>query len=247
MMVGRSDGRTVGRSCVCWRAIGSLVLLSVGPTVRLSVGQVGHEPGQSPYHDIRRGGVGVITFGYLGGSRGGPGVGISDGPTGGLRYEVAFGNALGASLGIAYAQTTRFVVDPTKDSLSRRSGSFDTDVVLADVALQLALTGRKTWHGFAPYVGGAFGVALGGGSPPDPSGYDFGTKLTVAPGAGLRWYPARRVSVRTDFRLVLWRLNYPLGYKQPSTIDGSRVLPLDAPLTEWTAHPWITIGLGWTF
>jgi len=55
------------------------------------------------------------------------------------------------------------------------------------------------------------------------------------------------VSVRTDFRLVLWRLNYPLGYKQPSTIDGSRVLPLEAPLTEWTAHPWITIGLGWTF
>src|SRR2546430_7282999 len=39
--------------------------------------------------------------------------------------------------------------------------------------------------------GGAFGAAIGGGSPPDPTGYDFGTKLTVAPGAGLRWYPAR--------------------------------------------------------
>src|SRR5256886_4884327 len=150
-------------------------------------------------HDIRRGGVGVITVGSLGGSRGGPGVGISDGPTGGLRYEVAFGNALGASLGIAYAQTTRFVVDPTKDSLSRRTGPFNTDVVLADVALQLALTGRKTWHGFAPYLGGAFGAAIGGGSPPDPTGYDFGTKLTVAPGAGLRWYPARdRKSTRLN-------------------------------------------------
>ncbi len=96
-------------------------------------------------------------------------------------------------------------------------------------------------------MGGAIGVAMGGGSPPDPSGYDFGTKLTVAPEAGLRWYPARRLSVRTDFRLVLWRLKYPLSYKQPSTIDGSRVLSLVAPLTEWTAHPWITIGLGWTF
>jgi len=221
-----------------------MVLFSIVPAFHLSA-QVGHEPSQSPYHDIRRGGVGVITFGYLGGSRGGPGVGISDGYTGGLRY--AFGNALGASLGLAYAQTTRFVVDPTKDSLSRRSGPVDTDVVLADVALQLALTGRKTWHGFAPYVGGAIGVAMGGGSPPDPSGYDFGTKLTVAPEGGLRWYPARRLSVRTDFRLVLWRLKYPLSYKQPSTIDGSRVLSLVAPLTEWTAHPWITIGLGWTF
>src|SRR5439155_98207 len=130
--------------------IGTLVWLAVVPSCRRLWGQVGHEPSQSPYHDIRRGGVGVITFGYLGGSPGGPG------------------------------------------------------------------------------------------------GYDFGTKLTVGPGAGLRWYPARRLSVRTDFRLVLWRLKYPLGYKQPSP-DGSRVLSLDAPLTEWTAHPWITIGLGWTF
>jgi len=213
-----------------------VLLLSIVPSFHLTA-QVGHDPSHSPYRDIRRGGVGVITFGYLGGSRGGPGVGISDGPTGGL---------LGAALGVAYAQTTRFVVDPTKDSLSRRTGPFNNDVVLADVGLQLALTGRKTWHGFAPYVGGALGVALGGGSPPEPNGYEFGSKLTVAPEAGLRWYPARRVSVRGDFRLVFWRLKYPLDYKQPAS-DNSRVLPLDARLTEWTAHPWITIGLGWTF
>ena len=226
--------------------LGAIVWLSVVASYHGSAAQVGHDPSHSPYRDIRRGGVGVITFGYLGGSRGGPGVGLSDGPTGGLRYEVAFGNAIGASLGVAYARTTRFVVDPTKDSLSRRTGPFDNDVVLADVGLQLALTGRKTWHGFAPYVGGALGVALGGGSPPEPNGYEFGSKLIVAPEAGLRWYPARRVSVRSDFRLVFWRLKYPLDYKQPAS-DNSRVLPLDARLTEWTAHPWITIGLGWTF
>src|SRR5439155_1573941 len=69
----------------------------------------------------------------------------------------------------------------------------------------------------------------------------------LAPQAGVRWYPARRVSVRADFRLVLWKLRYPLGYKQPSPVDGGRVLPLDASLDEWTSHPWITIGLGWTF
>ena len=51
-----------------------MVLFSIVPAFHLSA-QVGHEPSQSPYHDIRRGGVGVITFGYLGGSRGGPGVG----------------------------------------------------------------------------------------------------------------------------------------------------------------------------
>ena len=222
-----------------------VLLLAIVPSFRLAA-QVGHDPSHSPYRDVRRGATLVLTFGHLGGSRGGPGVGISDGPTGGLRYEASFG-ALGAALGIAYGHTTRFVVDPTKDSVSRKSGPFDTDVVLADAALQLSLTGRKTWHGLAPYVGGALGVAVGGGSPPDPSGYNFGNKLTLAPQAGVRWYPARRVSVRADFRLVLWKLRYPLGYKQPSPVDGGRVLPLDASLDEWTSHPWISIGLGWTF
>src|SRR5438445_9681144 len=145
-----------------WGAM--VLLLAIVPSFRLAA-QVGNDPSHSPYRDVRRGATLVLTFGHLGGSRGGPGVGISDGPTGGLRYEASFG-ALGAALGIAYGHTTRFVVDPTKDSVSRKSGPFDTDVVLADAALQLSLTGRKTWHGLAPYVGGALGVAVGGGSPP---------------------------------------------------------------------------------
>ena len=230
---------------LCAAIIGITVLLSAGPAVRLSA-QVGHDPGQSPYHDVHRGGVFVASGGYLGGSRGRVGVGISDGPTGGLRYEVSLGGAIGVSMGVAYAPTTSFVVDPTKDSLSRTSGPYDNAVVLADVGLQLLLTGRKTWHGFAPYLGGALGMALSNGAPPDPTTYTFGNKITFAPEAGLRWYPTRSISVRTDLRLVLWKLTYPLDYRQPSP-DGSRVLALDASLTEWTAHPWVTIGLGWTF
>jgi hypothetical protein len=225
----------------------AIVWLSVVASYNGVAAQFGHEPRQSPYHDIRRGGAGVLTFGHFGGSRGSVGVGLSNGATGGIRYEVAFG-AVGASLGLAYGRTSRYVVDPTKDSASplRKTGPFANDVVLADAGLQLVLTGRKTWRGFAPYVGGALGVAIGGMSPRDLSGYQFGTKLTLAPNAGLRWYPARRVSVRGDFRLVLWKLNYPFAYKVPAS-DGSRVLPQSAALTEWTAHPWATIGVGWTF
>ena len=208
--------------------------------------QVGYDPSHSPYRDVRRGGVGVVTFGYLGGSRGSVGVGSSDGTTYGARYEVQFG-AVGASLGLAYGRTTRFVVNPYKDTLSRKTGPFDNEVWLADAGLQLVLTGRKTWHRFAPYVGGALGVAIGGAAPRDTSGYRFGTKITLAPNAGVRWYPARRLSVRGDFRLVFWKLNYPVQYKVPDLIDNTPVLSSSAALTEWTAHPWATIGVGWTF
>ncbi len=229
-------------------AVGALVWLIVVASYNGLAAQVGHDPGHSPYRDVRRGAAWVLTFGYLGGSRGSVGVGLSSGKTGGIRYEASFG-AIGASLGLAYGRTDRYVVDPTQDSLSpqRKTGPFPNDVVLADAGLQLVLTGRKTWRGFAPYVGGALGVAISGSAPRDASGYKFGTKFMLAPNAGVRWYPARRLSLRGDFRLVLWKLNYPISYKQPAPGDGSRVLPLNAALTEWTSHPWATIGVGWTF
>ena len=238
-MRGTREGWKAGR----WVLLGLLV--SNIPTFQLSA-QVGYDPGHSPYRDVRRGSAIMATFGYLGGSRGSVGVGLSNGPIGGIRYEPQFG-AVGASLGIAYGQTTSFVVDPTKDSVTRKSGPFDNTVVVADAGLQLVLTGRKTWRGFAPYLGGALGVAVGSTVKRDTSGYQFGTKITLAPNAGVRWYPARRVSLRADFRLLLWKLKYPVSYKVPNTIDGSRVLSSTAPLDEWTAHPWVTIGLGWTF
>jgi hypothetical protein len=226
--------------------VGAALLLAAGVPAGLGA-QVGYDPSHSPYHDTPRGGVALLTFGYLGGSRGQVGVGISNGPTGGVRYETALGGAIGVSFGVGYAQTTRYVVDPTKDTLSRKTGPFDTDVVLADAGFQLLLTGRKTWHRLAPYVGGAVGLAIGGGSPVDTSGYTFGTKFTVMPSAGVRWYPARRVAVRLDFSAVLWKLTYPLAYRQPDATDGVPVLPISASLTEYTWHPWATIGVGWIF
>src|SRR2546430_9466111 len=144
-------------------AVGALVWLSVVASYNVVAAQVGHEPAHSPYHDVRRGGVLVLTFGYLGGSRGSVGVGPAEGKTGGIRYEVPFG-AVGASLGLAYARMNRFVVDPFTDTTSRKSGPSTNDVVLLDAGLQLILTGRKTWRGFPPYGGGALGGAPGGKS-----------------------------------------------------------------------------------
>src|SRR5207249_3799021 len=200
MTLRRYDGEGLGNAI----RIVTLLFLTVVASWSGATAQLGHEPSHSPYRDVRRGGVGVLTFGYLGGGRGSVGVGLSDGTTGGIRYAVPFG-AVGVSLGLAYGRTNRFAVDPTKDSSSpaRTTALFASDVVLIDAGLQLVLTGRKTWRGFAPYVGGALGVAIGGTTSRDSSGYRFGTKFTLAPNAGLRWYIARRVSVRGDFRLVL--------------------------------------------
>src|SRR5256712_8804042 len=169
-------------------AVGALVWLIVVAAYNGVAAQVGHEPAHCPYHDVRRGGVLVRTFGYLGGSRGSVGVGPAEGKTGGIRYEVPFG-AVGASLGLAYARMNRFVVDPFTDTTSRKSGPSTNDVVLLDAGLQLILTGRKTWRGFAPYVGGVLGVAIGGNAPRRPPPGEVGPEVPGAPPPGPRLEP----------------------------------------------------------
>lgn len=230
----------------CSIRVGVAVLLTALPPDRLTA-QVGHDPARSPFRDIGKGAGPQLAVGYLSGERGRVGVGPSDGVTLSARYELPLGGATRFVAGLSYARTSRFVVDPLKDSLSRTFGPVDQDLVLVDVGLQLLLTGGKTWHGLAPYLGASVGMAFGAGSPVDSSGYNFGSKFTLAPGAGVRWYPARRVRVQADARALLFRLKYPLSFKEPSPADGSRVLPLTAPDTDWTAHSWISVGLGWTF
>src|SRR5260370_14278871 len=83
--------------------------------------QVGYDPAHSPYRDTPGGGVAVVSLGYLGGSRGSVGVGLSNGATGGLRYEGPFG-AVGAALGPPPGLTTRLVVDPTHPAATPQTG-----------------------------------------------------------------------------------------------------------------------------
>src|SRR3989441_6017693 len=170
---------------------------------------------------------------------------MSNGPTGGLRYETALGGAIGVSFGLAYAQSTRFVVDPYKDTLSRKSGPYDNAVVLADAGLQLVLTGKKTWRGFAPYLGGALGLAVGGRSPRDTSGYDFGTKFAVMPEAGIRWYPVRRGSGRVGFPAGGGEGTHPAPPKNPYN-QKPRPQP-NPPPTQGAGDPPGTPRPAWAF
>ncbi len=102
-MGGWADRRMGG--CPVLRRMAGLaaLLLAAYAPIRLSA-QVGHEPGQSPYHDVRRGGVAVLGVGYLGGSRGRAGVGMSDGITWNVRYGASLGGAVSASDGLLEAR-----------------------------------------------------------------------------------------------------------------------------------------------
>ena len=230
-------------------AVMGVVLLTAYPTNRLTA-QVGHDPAQSPFRDIQRGAGPVVFAGHLGGDRGRAGVGPSNALGFGLRYELALGRSTVAQFTAAYLKGDRFIVNPAVDSTSpnRRIGPVDTDILFTEVALQLRLTGGKTWHGFAPYLGTGLGMAFDLRSPGDAtsSGYQFGTKFMLGGSAGVRWHATRKMAVHLDARAVLWRLRYPVSFHSAAP-DGSRVVPITEPLTDWTLHPWVSLGIGWIF
>lgn len=225
------------------------VFLTAQPPNRLTA-QVGHDPATSPYRDIPLHPGPMLFFGHLSGDRGRAGAGMSNASTIGVRYEIPAGHSLQFQFTTAYLRGDRFIYDPRADSTSpeRRVGPVKSALGLAEIGMQLRLTGGKTWHGVAPYVGTALGMMFDISSPGDTtgSGYQFGTKLTVATATGVRWYPTRHITVVADVRAHFWRLKYPLSFHNPAP-DGSLVVPLRQNLTDWTVHPWVSLGIGWIF
>ena len=224
------------------------MVLSNIPTFQLSA-QVGHDPAHSPYHDVLRGAGPVLFAGHLSGDRGFAGVGPSNARTLGLRYELPAGRAVVVQFSAAYLKGDRFIVNPAvaETAATRRTGPFDSELLLTEFALQLRLTGGKTWHGVAPCITAGTGLAFDVKSPGDTttSDYQFGSKFTLTVGTGARWHAARRLTLHADARVVYWRLGYPNSFRNPAP-DGSRVVPLTMK-NDWTRHPWISLGLGWTF
>ncbi len=226
-------------------AVAAWALLALATTTALSA-QVGHPPNDSPYRDTPDGNTIVFGVGYLGGSRGIVGVGPSDGVVGTVRYERPVGRTFALMLTLGDALTTRYVQEPTEDSLVRTSGPVGNALFIVDVGALMRLTGGKSWHGLVPTVGVSIGAAIGNYVTADSSQYSFDTKVIFGPEAGLRWYVSRPLSVRLTVRTEWWRLSYPLQFQTPAP-DGSRVLAANASTTEWTVHPLATFGLGWIF
>ena len=208
-----------------------------------SSAQVGYDPEHSPFRDIRKGSALALGVGWFAGDAGNLGIGPTDGPTATGRFEISLGGPTMVTVGATFAQLERNVVDPDPDSLPPRTGPFSTDILMLDLGLQLRLTGQKSYRRLAPYFGAAMGLAFELSGPPDPGGYSFGTRFTLAPGAGVRIYPGRRLSLAVDFRLLFWTLSYPTSYQ----VGSPPLVPPGGDTSDWTTHPWTTVGVAWSF
>ena len=230
-------------------ALGGLALL-LSPTV--AVAQVGHAPSGSPFRDIRKGHTFTVTGGYFGGSGGQFKIGPHGGEVFGGRYDIRTANTLQIGLAVARGNLDRFIVDPFVRLANRTSGPVRQSVTFAELALQFNLSGGKSWHRIAPFIGAGVGLAFGSATPADTSQYKFGRKLYLAPSAGFRFFITDRLHLRGEARAAFWKLNYPTTFQaepieEPGTPENPNAVIVGNNLSEWTASPWLQVGLGYSF
>ncbi len=159
-----------------------------------ALAQVGHPPSNSPFRDIRKGHTLTATGGYFGGSGGEFNIGPHRGEVFGGRYDIRTGSTIQVGLAVAHGNLDRFIVDPFVRLANRRSGPVRQPVTFAEIALQFNLSGGKSWHRLAPFVGAAVGLAFAKATPADTSQYEFGRKFYLAPSAGFRFFITRSAS-----------------------------------------------------
>jgi hypothetical protein len=210
--------------------------------------QVGHPPGKSPYRDIHRGHTITAIGGYIGGSGGRFGIGPHDGAVFGLRYDIRTSSAIQMGLQLARADLDRLIVDPFAALESRVTGPVKQTVTFAELDLQFNVTGGKTWHRLAPFVGAGGGLTFASGTPADTSDFNFGKKIYFAPHAGFRLFVTPRLHLRAEARVTFWKLKYPATFeREPPDHPGTPAVIPDGRVQEWTTASWLQAGLGYSF
>ena len=228
-----------------------LASLAVFPGSRL-VAQVGHLPEHSPFRDVTTRQELTFSIGHFGGNEAKAGVGARAAQSLGFRFRSQLSGPLDLVFRTNYIGSRRLVIDPTKPDSIRRTGVIDYGIIETDLGLTLTLTGAKTWHGLAPWLGFGFGVTFATHSRTDPGGYKAATNFSIVPAIGTSLLLNRQLGLEFEIRDNTIRYEWPLAYFFPKDAAGNALPPavLD-PLTtrdkQMTHNFTLSAGLSYHF
>lgn len=226
------------------------VLALLAPT--LAGAQVGHDPRTSPYRDLKHGSMLVPEVGFFQGGGGTIGVAPNSGTLYGFRAEIGAKGPLLLGFEFATGTLERLIVDADDPVATRVKGPVDQRYTLLGLNLKLNLTGGKTWHGLAPYIGGGGGLSTAAKVAADTSGWNYGNRLYFAPTAGVRVFLTPGLYLRGEVRAIFARVTYPQSYRDEPAFDpgdatASNAVLAGKPLREWVASGVYTVGIGFPF
>ena len=213
--------------------------------------QVGHEPDHSPFHDLTTRQAFTASAGYFGGNEANAGVGWRRAALFAGRLDTRLGGPFDLYVSVGFAGSSRYRIDTSLDSATRKTGPFSRTLILADLGLILNVTGAKTWHGLAPYAGFGVGEVLPTKSETDIGGYNAGTNLSFIPILGTRVFFTRTLAARIELRDYFFRYEWPLRYFGPVDNNNNLIVPPILPLglkdKQWTHNFTLTVGLAYGF
>ncbi len=203
--------------------------------------QVGSLPANSPYEDVKLGQNLSIMGGWMSMRRDPADVAPKSSAVGALRYDIAIGGPASLYVRYLFAPSERKLLLPTNPSATRQIGTPGVTTHLLDTGLDLALTGKKTWHRMIPSVTGGAGI-VSDFAAADTGSYRFGTKFSFAYGLGLRYIPRKGPMVRVDLTNFLWQYEYPDRYFVQAS-DTTSVLTDTRNRSAWRGSRTVTVGV----
>lgn len=213
--------------------------------------QVGHDPAHSPFRDITTRQSVTFMAGTFLGNRAKAGVGAQQGAAFGVRLRTFISGPIELSFGVTHISSQRITIDATQPESSRVGGPIQQDLIAADLGLGLSLTGLKTWHGLAPYVGVGVGIIAPTRKTVDPGGYRASSGFSFAPTIGVRARISRGIMLQVEARDHTIRYEWPLRYFDPVDSNGDLITPpiLDSKFKtqDLTHNLLLSIGLSYNF
>lgn len=162
----------------------------------------------------------------------------------GARTRVHLTGPVSLEGNLGYASSERAVIDPRPTSGPAAVDTVPFRWVVAEGALQFALTGQRTWHQLQPYalIGGGLIAAVDeprSDALADADAADLRFELNAAPtavaGIGAEWHVSESVGVGFEVRDHLWRLTTPDGFFRGPVLDNIEESDSPAPEeTQWT-------------
>lgn len=217
----------------------AILVLAVAATADA---QVGYPPDGSPYRDKDFNRDWTFFAGQYNGQPDPVGVAPRTGPLAGVRWQMYLTGPLYLAVRAAGAAVERTEIDPTKRLDERIVGTETVPLVLADAALELSVTGHRTWRGFAPLLTGGVGLAADLRGRTDVGSYRFGAPFLMTFGAAMTWSPNDTWGVRVDWSNYIYRIAYPSSYYVKTTEDPAPRLSGQAQ-TFWRRNNALSVGI----
>ncbi len=228
-------------TCSIVRRTGAAVTLTTLSASLLAAQLVGTEPSRSPFRDLQTTQQLTFSAGWLNATKDAARVGPEAGPLLSLRHDIHIGGPAWLTTRYSTLMSERRVIDPGLPEVDRFQGTQGVTHHIADIGIMLALTGKKTWRGLLPTVGGGIGITSDFAGR-DIGGYLFGTKFAFSFGPGVRIVLPRDYSMRIDLTNNMYQFQYPSTYFIAAS-DSTSVLDDTAQRASWRSNWGITVGL----